>query len=84
MAVADSAWPVVHLHLVISGGTCQEPPEKRSMASFLSNMLTKDKEKKFDLEQEDDIIAGTWMTKNGEVVHEAVKEALAPKQGGQD
>jgi hypothetical protein len=47
-------------------------------------MLTKDKEKKFDLEQEDDILAGTWMTKNGEVVHEAVKEALGAQQGGQD
>ncbi len=56
----------------------------KNIFNFLSNMLTKDKEKKFDLEQEDDILAGTWMTKNGEVVHEAVKEALAPKQGGQD
>jgi NAD(P) transhydrogenase subunit alpha len=56
----------------------------KNIFNFLSNMLTKDKEKKFDIEQEDDILAGTWMTKNGEVVHEAVKEALAPKQGGQD
>ena len=35
------------------------------------------------LEQEDDIIAATWLTKGGEVVNESVKELLA-KQGGQD
>jgi NAD(P) transhydrogenase subunit alpha len=57
----------------------------KNIFNFLSNMLSKDRDKKnvFDLEQEDDILAGTWMTKNGEVVHEALKQALAPTQGGQ-
>ena len=55
----------------------------KNVFNFLSNMLTKDKEKTFDIEQEDDILAGTWMTKNGEVVHEAIKQALAAKQGAQ-
>ncbi len=55
----------------------------KNVFNFLVNMLTKDKEKKFDLEQEDDILAGTWMTKNGDVVHEAIKQALAAKEGAQ-
>ncbi len=57
----------------------------KNIFNFLSNMLSKDRERKneWDLEQEDDIIAGTWMTKNGEVVHEAVKSALAASVGGQ-
>jgi NAD(P) transhydrogenase subunit alpha len=55
----------------------------KNISNFLNNMLTKDKEKKFDLEQEDDIIAATWLTKGGEVVHESVQELLS-KQGGQD
>ncbi len=41
LTVADDAWPVVFLHLVVRGGTCQEPPGKRSLASFLAEMLTK-------------------------------------------
>ena len=63
----------------------------KNIFNFLNNMLTKDKEKTFDIEQEDDILAGTWMTKNGEVVHPMVKEALgietpaeAAPEGGQD
>ncbi len=57
----------------------------KNVFNFLVNMLSKDRERKneFDLEQEDDIMAGTWMTKNGEVVHEAVKVALAAKEGVQ-
>ncbi len=55
----------------------------KNIFNFLSNMLTKDKEKRFDLEQEDDIIEATWLTKGGEVINESVKELLA-KQGGQD
>jgi NAD(P) transhydrogenase subunit alpha len=57
----------------------------KNIFNFLSNMLAKERDRKneWDLEQEDDIIAGTWMTKNGEVVHEAVKDALAPKEGAQ-
>jgi len=54
----------------------------KNISNFLNNMLTKDKEKKFDLEQEDDIIAATWLTKGGQVVNESVKELLS-KQGGQ-
>jgi NAD(P) transhydrogenase subunit alpha len=57
----------------------------KNIFNFLSNMLTKDKEKKFDLEQEDDILEGTWMTKGGEVVHPAIREALGmANEGGQD
>ena len=69
----------------------------KNIFNFLSNMLTKDKEKTFDLEQEDDILAGTWMTRNGEIVHEALKKArekaqnpsspettTPSKEGGQD
>ena len=57
----------------------------KNVFNFLVNMLTKvrGEEPKFDLEQEDDIIEGTWTTKGGEVVHAMVKEALAPKEGGQ-
>lgn len=57
----------------------------KNIFNFLSNMLSKDRERKneWDLEQEDDIIAGTWMTKAGAVIHEALKEALAPKEGAQ-
>jgi NAD(P) transhydrogenase subunit alpha len=54
----------------------------KNVYNFLSNMLTKDKEKKFSLEQEDDLLKGTWMTKGGAVVHEAILAALAPKEGG--
>ena len=54
----------------------------KNMFNFLSNMLTKDKEKKFDLEQEDDIIAATWLTKGGEVVHEDVKKLLESTKEG--
>lgn len=55
----------------------------KNIQNFLQNMLSKDRERKdeFDLEQEDDILAGTWMTKGGEVVHEAVKEALSAAGG---
>ena len=57
----------------------------KNVFNFLVNMLSKDRDRKneFDIEQEDDILAGTWMTKGGEVVHEAVKEALAASEGGQ-
>ncbi len=55
----------------------------KNVFNFLVNMLSKDRERKneFDIEQEDDILAGTWMTKDGEVVHEAVKEALGAVEG---
>lgn len=59
----------------------------KNIFNFLSNMLTKDKEKKFDIEQEDDIIQATWLTKGGDVVNEAVKALLDKdkgKEGGQD
>ncbi len=57
----------------------------KNIYNFLCNMLSKDRERKneFDLEQEDDILAGTWMTKGGEVVHDVVKEALGNAAGGQ-
>jgi len=57
-------------------------------------MLTKDKEKRFDLEQGDDIIEATWLTKDGEVFNETVRKLLGlpvvekpaetAKEGGQD
>jgi NAD(P) transhydrogenase subunit alpha len=58
----------------------------KNVYNFLVNMLSKDKARKdeFDLEQEDDIIAGTWMTKGGEVIHTAVKEALGATVGAED
>jgi len=57
----------------------------KNIQNFLVNMLSKDRARKdeFDLEQEDDILAGTWMTKGGEVVHEAIKQALGAAAGGQ-
>ena len=62
----------------------------RNVYNFLVNMLSKpenprDREfvPQFDLEQEDDIMAGTWMTKGGEVIHEAVLEKLGAATGGQ-
>jgi len=50
----------------------------KNMFNFLVNMLSKDRERKneFDLEQEDDILAGTWMTKGGAVVHPDIQRAL--------
>ncbi len=50
----------------------------KNVFNFLVNMLSKDRERKneFDLEQEDDILAGTWMTKGGEVVHPDIRRAL--------
>lgn len=50
----------------------------KNMFNFLVNMLSKDRERKneFDLEQEDDILAGTWMTKAGAVVHPDIRRAL--------
>ncbi|MHC5010172.1 MAG: Re/Si-specific NAD(P)(+) transhydrogenase subunit alpha [Planctomycetota bacterium] len=57
----------------------------KNIFNFLNNMLTKDKEKKFDLEQEDDIIEATWLTRGGEVINEAVKQLLSPAtEGAQD
>ncbi len=57
----------------------------KNMFNFLVNMLSKDRERKdeFDLEQEDDIIAGTWMTKGGHVVHADIKNALGTAEGAQ-
>ncbi len=62
----------------------------KNVFNFLVNMLTKEKRgakpgenpPKFDLEQEDDIIQGTWMTKGGEVIHPAIQQALGQKEGG--
>lgn len=48
----------------------------KNVFNFLVNMLTKDKEPRFDLEQEDDIIQATWLTKDGEVIHETVRKLL--------
>jgi NAD(P) transhydrogenase subunit alpha len=58
----------------------------KNIFNFLVNMLSKDRERKneFDLEQEDDILAGTWMTKGGEVVHEDIKKALGAAVGARD
>ncbi|MDA1193976.1 MAG: Re/Si-specific NAD(P)(+) transhydrogenase subunit alpha [Planctomycetota bacterium] len=57
----------------------------RNVHNFLCNMLSKDKARKdeFDLGQEDDIIAGTWMTKGGAVVHAALLAKLGATVGGQ-
>ncbi|MDF1700043.1 MAG: Re/Si-specific NAD(P)(+) transhydrogenase subunit alpha [Planctomycetota bacterium] len=62
----------------------------RNAVNFLLNMLSKPENPRdrdhvavFDLEQEDDIMAGTWMTKGGEVVHEAVLEKLGATTEGQ-
>ena len=61
----------------------------RNAYNFLANMLSKPENPRdrefvptFDLEQEDDILAGTWMTKGGEVIHEAVLEKLGAATGG--
>lgn len=61
----------------------------RNVYNFLVNMLSKPENPRdrefvptFDLEQEDDIMAGTWMTKGGEVIHEAVLEKLGAAAGG--
>ena len=59
----------------------------KNVFNFVVNMLTKVKRgetPEFKLDQGDDIIEGTWMTKNGEVVHEAIKQALEASQGGQN
>ena len=66
----------------------------KNVFNFLVNMLTKDKEQRFELEQGDDIIDATWLTKNGEVIHETVRKLLdmpvaekpaeAAQEGGQD
>ena len=59
----------------------------KNVFNFVVNMLTKVKRgetPEFKLDQGDDIIEGTWMTKNGEVVHEAIKQALDASQGGQN
>jgi NAD(P) transhydrogenase subunit alpha len=66
----------------------------RNVFNFLVNMLTKDKEMRFDLEQDDDIIQATWLTKDGEVINMAVRKLLglpveaapaeAATEGGQD
>ena len=66
----------------------------RNVFNFLVNMLTKDKEMRFDLEQDDDILQATWLTKDGEVINMAVRKLLglpveeapaeAATEGGQD
>jgi NAD(P) transhydrogenase subunit alpha len=57
----------------------------KNVVNFLLNMLSKDRERKdeFDLQQEDDILAGTWMTRGGEVVHPALLEKLGAQVGGE-
>ncbi len=39
--VGDDSWPVVNLHLVVLGGTDQEPMGKRGLSDFAAQMLTK-------------------------------------------
>ena len=66
----------------------------KNIFNFLVNMLTKDKEKTFKLDQGDDIIEATWLTKDGEVINDMVRKALGmpavekpaepTKEGGQD
>ena len=84
----------VEVHGVTILGPCNVPSTlafhasqmySKNVFNFLVNMLSKDRERKneFDLEQEDDILAGTWMTRNGEVVHAAILEKLGAQVGGQ-
>ncbi len=61
----------------------------KNMFNFLCNMLSKPKDRRdrdhveaFDLEQEDDILEATWMTKGGEVIHPALLDVLATATGG--
>src|SRR5437762_1453246 len=49
----------------------------RNIQSLLGLMLTK--EGKLNLDMNDDVIKGTVITKDGDVVHEATKKAIAPQ-----
>ncbi len=90
---------VVEHHGVTILGPCNVPSTlpfhasqmySRNVFNFLVNMLSKPKDRRdrdhvptFDLEQEDDILEGTWMTKGGDVVHPALLEKLGAATGGQ-
>src|SRR3989442_9051157 len=49
----------------------------RNIASLLALMITK--EGKLNLDMNDDVIKGTVITKDGEVVHEQTKKAVGEK-----
>jgi NAD(P) transhydrogenase subunit alpha len=49
----------------------------RNIQSLLGLMLTK--EGKLNLDMNDDVIKGTVITKDGDIVHEATKKAIAPQ-----
>ena len=49
----------------------------RNIQSLLGLMVTK--EGKLNLDMNDDVIKGTVITKDGEIVHEATKKAIAPQ-----
>jgi NAD(P) transhydrogenase subunit alpha len=55
----------------------------KNVATFLLNMV---KEGKLNIDLEDEIVSGTLVTKDGEVVHQQVREALGlatvPAEGG--
>jgi NAD(P) transhydrogenase subunit alpha len=55
----------------------------KNVATFLLNMV---KEGKLNIDLEDEIVRGTLVTKDGEVVHQQVREALGlatvPAEGG--
>lgn len=68
--VHDSSWPVVNIHLVVLGGTDQEPMGKRGLANFAAQMLTKGTWGKSadEIAQEIDFVGGrlrTWADLDG-------------------
>jgi NAD(P) transhydrogenase subunit alpha len=50
----------------------------RNIQSLLGLMITK--EGKLNLDMNDDVIKGTVITKDGEVVHEQTKKVLEPQK----
>ena len=59
--------------MTISTGSV-EPVSSKNIVTFLLNMVTK--EGKLEIDNEDEVVAGSLVTQDGEIVHPRVREVM--------